>query len=611
MQSLFIVAIGPVQEFIATARRSRDLWFGSWLLSELSKAAALAIAEQIPRNGPYGLVFPHPDVDLQPGSSFSVVNKIVALIDQPPGNVGKAVRTKVLARLGEIRDAAFQSIDSAFFQREIAKLQVADLLDLYWVAAPIADVQDDQAYVIARAQAEALLAARKATRDFVQVRLQEEGGWGANVPKSSLDGLRESVISERAYDRLGEKQLFDHYGVRPGERLCGVGLLKRRGNRGNYQDSFYSTSHVAALPILHRINADAQLAARSYIQTLRSLGIASEALKPPTGWSHPAFEADGHLLFAERLAEFFDKHEGAKIQEARKALTTFLRSAVDGKTPLPYYALLHADGDHMGKAIDAQHGPDSHRALSKKLAEFARQVKEIVEDSHLGSLVYAGGDDILAFLPLHTVVACARELANAFRQQMAAFKTKDGLSPTLSVGIAIAHHVEPLSDALQLVREAEKKAKQVAGKSALAVTLSKRSGVDRTVSGSWGKIDARLEKFVELHQREWIPDGVAYELQRASIDLATVPAALYKETERILKRKRAQRGQETIQDAVVQQVLEQFQIEESEELSVSTAQISSLADELIISSYLAQALEQAGIQPPPLPNGRQIQEQNQ
>ena len=35
---LIQVAVGPVQGFIATARRSRDLWFGSYLLSELSKA---------------------------------------------------------------------------------------------------------------------------------------------------------------------------------------------------------------------------------------------------------------------------------------------------------------------------------------------------------------------------------------------------------------------------------------------------------------------------------------------------------------------------------------------------------------------------------------------
>lgn len=46
MSHLIIVHIGPVQDFIATARRSRDLWFGSWLLSELSKAAARSIVDQ-------------------------------------------------------------------------------------------------------------------------------------------------------------------------------------------------------------------------------------------------------------------------------------------------------------------------------------------------------------------------------------------------------------------------------------------------------------------------------------------------------------------------------------------------------------------------------------
>ena len=37
MKTSMIVSIGPVQDFIATARKSRDLYFGSWLLSELSR----------------------------------------------------------------------------------------------------------------------------------------------------------------------------------------------------------------------------------------------------------------------------------------------------------------------------------------------------------------------------------------------------------------------------------------------------------------------------------------------------------------------------------------------------------------------------------------------
>ncbi len=68
MPSFFILALGPVQDFIATAKRCRDLWFGSWLLSELSKAAAQAVALH-PGSNRNALIFPHvADVqDLAPG----------------------------------------------------------------------------------------------------------------------------------------------------------------------------------------------------------------------------------------------------------------------------------------------------------------------------------------------------------------------------------------------------------------------------------------------------------------------------------------------------------------------------------------------------------------
>lgn len=78
MSYLLAISIGPVQEFIATARRSRDLWFGSWLLSELSKAASKYIHEN---NGE--LIFPFPEGlsnALAKNSSFSVVNKLMAEI---------------------------------------------------------------------------------------------------------------------------------------------------------------------------------------------------------------------------------------------------------------------------------------------------------------------------------------------------------------------------------------------------------------------------------------------------------------------------------------------------------------------------------------------------
>lgn len=52
---LLALTVGPVQDFIAAARRTRDLWFRSHLLSEISKAAAKSLRDQGGK-----LIFPAP-----------------------------------------------------------------------------------------------------------------------------------------------------------------------------------------------------------------------------------------------------------------------------------------------------------------------------------------------------------------------------------------------------------------------------------------------------------------------------------------------------------------------------------------------------------------------
>ncbi len=225
MTYLFLAHIGPVQEFIASARRSRDLWFGSWLLSELSKSAAAAIADQ---NTLDSLVFPAPQdrSDLVAKTELTVANRVVAVVEQEPSAIGEAVRDAVVRRLQEIKQEAFQGVRGDY-DEAVATRQVDDLLEYFWVAMPLPDPSQ---YASVRAQVEALMAARKATRDFSPVT------WGAQAPKSSLDGLRESVIPEEQYDKVRRgsmkaETLRKLYGVGPAERLCGVGLLKRHGKR--------------------------------------------------------------------------------------------------------------------------------------------------------------------------------------------------------------------------------------------------------------------------------------------------------------------------------------------------------------------------------------------
>ena len=80
-----IFSIGPVQDFIATARRSRDLWYGSWMLSELARAAAKAVLEQSGE-----LIFPS-----DPINTSSVPNKIVATIMSDDGEFPSKFAEKV------------------------------------------------------------------------------------------------------------------------------------------------------------------------------------------------------------------------------------------------------------------------------------------------------------------------------------------------------------------------------------------------------------------------------------------------------------------------------------------------------------------------------------
>ena len=586
-----IFHVGPVQEFIATARRSRDLWFGSWLLSELAKAAALEVVQQNGKDVTC-LVFPAPaDFSELQSEEFSVPNKVLARANQVPAELAGAVREAILKRLGEIHDDAYRRIGGRF-DIAVSRRQVEAFPEFFWASCSLSD-----GYQWARKCAEAVLNARKVTRDFAPLT------WGSDAPKCSLDGGRESVIPGDVYHRMSEDELRENYGVRRGEHLCGVCLLKRHGTRGK-EEHFFSTSHIAALPLLDRLTDRHRPLVDKYIGKLRALGIPPDALDT-VRTPHPVFgHHDGQLLFEERLREFFEADD--RLKAAREALRGFLKEAFDGQKPPPYYALLLADGDHMGSVIAAQETPEKHRKLSRAQSRFAREARGIVH-RHRGSLIYSGGDDVLALVPLHTVLECTRCLSVTFRERLAEFRVREGekeIAPTLSAGIVVAHHLAPLSDVLELARAAEKAAKSVQGKNALAVTLSKRSGVERTVKGAWGVLDGRLEWLIALHRTEAIPDGAAYELRDLARRLeppdeelrATLREAARAEAMRILRRKKARRGVELVSERVLkklEELLNKFSFEE----------LRQLADELVIAREFAAAMDLAGMPLPAAPTG--------
>lgn len=625
MGYLFLVNLGPIQSFIASGRRTRDLWFGSVLLSELSKTAARTIVK---REGVKSLIFPMPDPkkheeNLSEGSDFAVANKIVAYIESDPGVLGEVVRENVQVRLTALNTRMYEELvaavrndksivrpaealsdpavvedrsDPDVVERQVRKLidhdvaqeQIKGLIDCVWVAVEYDKERDT--YATKRDKLEQWLDARRNTRNFSSVTYKR------NLPKSSISGQLDSVLlpsfypARNAEPDVKRREALNRYKifrVGPAEYLSGVDLLKRRGKferekKDAVQDTFLSTSHIASIPYLERLerlDADKRLQVKkdwdTYIATILETiphaarsrdpdeAIASVMERIPDKYIKSTIlgQRDGALLFEERLHEDFpDPNDFQKISHALH--TFFEHVELPIVQPHPYYAILRADGDGMGKLIDnrAKEGKsfEGHQEVSKKLIAFAARVKEIVEQDHEGTLLYSGGDDVLAFLPLHTVLLCARDLSHAFKETLA-FKGEKA-QPSLSVGIAIVHHLSLLRDALQQSGRAENSAKDVPGKDALAITLYRRSGEEYSVKGKLEQLDdylswltlyfmPALDPPAPAWQRISLPRGAAYELRDTALRLSVFPAntakheleelqeALKYDMLRILKRK--------------------------------------------------------------------------
>ncbi len=554
---LLLCAIGPVQDFIATARTSRDLEFGSWLLSELSKAGAKVLLTT-----PQQLIFPAPGQNLESGSELNVANKIIAVIEGDSATIAASVQQAIKQRLMHIYRETYGKFNGRV-DRELAEQQVLNLLEFYWVSVPYPDIQD---YKLARAQAEALLAARKNSRDFEQ----NEGREG--LPKSSLDGFRESVLLDTAKSLGSESVFCDAYHADAGEVLSGVDLLKRWGQMGGR--NFPSTTDIAAMSFQIMLGEKAK-----ELQTqIKAL------LKAYTERG----ETEGTLFYCERLVQLISDQE--KRKEFREQFARIFKEAGVYQRPNPYYALLLADGDNMGKAIDAQTTLAEHQRLSRKLSEFAAEARSVIT-KHGGVPIYVGGDDVLTYLPLHTALDCFKALDQAFTNTMQGFTYSEEAgvhSPTLSGGLVFVHHLMPLSDVLNTARRAEKQAKKIKGKHSLAIISSKRGGVDRVVKAKASALLARMPVLIEYMQHKQISVGTAYELLQLHQQLqgGELPVEAFdREALRIILRKREGGGGKDISKEIQEQFWVWFV---DPDLT-----LEELAQEMIIAGELAGAYDMA------------------
>ena len=145
--------------------------------------------------------------------------------------------------------------------------------------------------------------------------------------------------------------------------------------------------------------------------------------------------------------------------------------------------------------------PGYHLQFSAALTNFALHCAARVVNGYGGRILYAGGDDVLAMLPAQHALSCANDLQRVYRGLspslscglteiapgfLSAGKDRSGRpiplilpgpAATASVGIAIAHFMQPLQDVVRAAQAAEKQAKKLnTHKHAVALRLFKRSG---------------------------------------------------------------------------------------------------------------------------------------
>ena len=529
---LLQISVGPVQEFIAAARRTRDLWFGSSMLSEISKAAAKAV-----KDAGAELIFPAPNVpgkDLEPDSDLNVANVILARAsgdDQAMNALAERAKEAAVARFKAFAAEAYEKAKRCIVKERWDR-QIEDVIEFYAAWTEIGT--GEGAYKVARQKVARLLAARKNLRDF----LPHEGEFG--VPKSSLDGLRESVF--RVF-RDGKVPAIPGLRLKKGEALDSVGLIKRIAG----DERFPSVSRVAVDPWVRGAKEETLRELVPHCEALVKAGAISRV----RGYAAFPYEGTAVLLsrHASMLAECEDGDKEEEAKAACKAIAEILsRLRPKDRPQEPYFALLVADGDRMGAAISEIDGIEGHQKFSSTLSKFAGEARDIVKKFH-GVCVYTGGDDVLAFLPLDTCLGCARELHEAFGELLKDYKSlKDQRSPTLSVGISIGHAMEDLEDLLEFGRGAERVAKKGIGDEAadqgvdrngLAVVVRSRGSGAVVVREQWRcndkegradtlaladvSLDERLQYWARLFSDGAIPNKFPYELREN--------AAFYREWE--------------------------------------------------------------------------------
>jgi CRISPR-associated protein Cmr2 len=496
VDKFFQFTIGPVQGFVSQARRTRDFWAGSFLLSWLSGVAMAEVKRQsgeinfpVPPSGYLDWITG--DGKGQAPRQGAIPNRFKAYQFKVPENFD----SKLVIQC--VREAWFLLAEHVWQRDELGRCaglrlhttrsiwerQNRDFWDISWV---LSDDDGDAS----------LMDQRKNWRAHYG---QPEPG----VKCMMMDGWQELSGAERP-GQAGEAFWRDvrqgkETDIGPKEQLCALAYVKRRFAR--HFESFSATlgsglkvqgwaletgmpsvSYMAAVHWLEQVVQQATPdQARQLLDAARGVSRSQDewdtripCLQAAAGrW---ASDNDKRRLLSLDASVFFEHVQNnpqandldkQAILELQREVQRLRQSHVTVDAhPSPFYAILLMDGDSLGSHMGNK---DNQRPISDALNAFTAAVPAVVE-RHNGLLIYAGGDDVLAVLPVEDALGCAAAVRELYLKSFKASK----LPTTISAAIEFAHVKMPLGkvlgDAHKLLDDV---AKDGAGRDAVAVRVWK------------------------------------------------------------------------------------------------------------------------------------------
>lgn len=637
MSYLVILTFGSPQAYISQARRTQDLLQGSRILSHLAdKAVDYVVREHQPKDG-IELIYPVPQDIPSDKVAFEIAgtpNRIVVLVEDEASGIAlaKGMEKSLRDTWNNLSGIVFDYFNARCLPDKeglktvttIWNRQVDSWLDVYWVVQ--ADNGMDYAEHIEAVSAN--LASRKMFRNFGQI--AEYGR------KCSITGEHEALYDGKSYVdfwkdvRIKQKNL-SLFGL--SERLSAIATIKRLAHeRKRDKDRtpiyeslkidyrFPSTSSIASIPfkfdVLKAIATEAEnseqlkKAVEDYIETLLvffddekdlffNIGnqwnpeyfgfleklFAEEFLS--LEWVQRFRSIDGDFLYEDTLiSTTIEEYSGKppkkhEIRQAKKALEELVKQARKCHiiSPQPYYVILSMDGDNMGKLLGCIGSPQDHRLFSETLADYAyNDVIDIVQNKHLGRVVYAGGDDVMAVLPVQDALKVANDLRIAFSEKVnnagILKKTGQSLTATASTGLAFVHHTHNLQQAVNEANNAQKNdAKKDQDRDALAVRLLRRSGERREMQHDWlvdsGDLTDRIQALVKQFSDGLLGRSLPYDVSQIHYAMTgnNVPKdAREAELSRVIKRRLPQ-GQKEQAESITNNILALAKNKEIDRLS--------------------------------------------